>query len=485
MTKLLTSLLLAAALGATSADLSKVKTSATSKHFYDEHGRALIFHGANRVWKGEPWYFQNQVDNTLEYEMFKKLGFNVVRLGYMWSGVEPNEGEFNSTYTDIVEGITGKFADAGVYTLFDLHEDILSSKYCLYDGAPLWLVEKSEPKHDFPWPLQGNCSSRGWMKNAFAQAPQQAYQDIYDNNHGMLDSLINMWAHTADRFKGNTNIIGYEVMNEPFAGDTYSDPTLFLPGIAGKKNLARMNEAVAKAIRAVDEDAVVFFEPVTWGMIFDGDIAGSGYDQVPGGEEFKDRSVFSYHYYCSTFSPSYNTKPFMQRVVCDKTVGPLVFKAVEEDLAKFGGSAMMTEGMACGEDDMDECVNVSNLLDSHLFSFTDYGSSQGSTFEPSETQQYYWARSYARATAGEPISMTFDINSENKAFDYCYSLNVEIDEPTEVFASSIFHYINGAEVTIDGNVEAVESGDADLYWFKKTAAATEGEKICIKMTTKK
>ena len=63
----------------------------------------MIFHGANRVWKGEPWYFQNQVDNTLEYEMFKKLGFNVVRLGYMWSGVEPNEGEFNSTYTDIVE----------------------------------------------------------------------------------------------------------------------------------------------------------------------------------------------------------------------------------------------------------------------------------------------------------------------------------------------------------------------------------------------
>lgn len=103
----------------------------------------------------------------------------------------------------------------------------------------------------------------------------------------MLDSLVDMWKHSASQFKGNTNIIGMEIMNEPFAGDTYSDPSLFLPGVAGSKNLARMNEAVAKGIREVDEDAVIFYEPVTWGMIFDGKIAGSGFDQVPGGDEVR------------------------------------------------------------------------------------------------------------------------------------------------------------------------------------------------------
>lgn len=119
--------------------------------------------------------------------MYKKLGFNVVRLGYMWSGIEPEENVYNQTYIDVVKNITDKFADAGVYTLLDLHEDILSSKFCLYDGAPLWLINKSKPKHEFPWPLKGGCEDRGWMKNALAQAPQTAYQDIYDNNYGMLD----------------------------------------------------------------------------------------------------------------------------------------------------------------------------------------------------------------------------------------------------------------------------------------------------------
>ncbi|GMI29850.1 hypothetical protein TrRE_jg145, partial [Triparma retinervis] len=65
----------------------------------------------------------------------------------MWSGIEPEENVYNQTYIDVVKNITNKFADTGVYTLLDLHEDILSSKFCLYDGAPLWLINKSKPKH--------------------------------------------------------------------------------------------------------------------------------------------------------------------------------------------------------------------------------------------------------------------------------------------------------------------------------------------------
>ena len=31
----------------------------------------------------------------------------------------------------------------GVYVLLDMHQDILSSAFCLYDGAPRWVIEKS------------------------------------------------------------------------------------------------------------------------------------------------------------------------------------------------------------------------------------------------------------------------------------------------------------------------------------------------------
>jgi endoglycosylceramidase len=64
----------------------------------------------------------------------------------------------------------------GIYALLDMHEDVLSSKFCLYDGAPRWVIDKSVPDHAFPWPLKGNCSSRGWMTNELSEASCTAFQ---------------------------------------------------------------------------------------------------------------------------------------------------------------------------------------------------------------------------------------------------------------------------------------------------------------------
>lgn len=57
----------------------------------------------------------------------------------------------------------------------------------------------------------------------------------------------------------------YELINEPWAGNYFANPTLFVPGVAGAKNLQPMYEKIAKAIRAVDNDTLIFYEPVTWG----------------------------------------------------------------------------------------------------------------------------------------------------------------------------------------------------------------------------
>lgn len=59
--------------------------------------------------------------------------------------------------------------------------------------------------------LQG-CK-RNWEANVFAEATETAYQDIYDNNHGMLDDLGNFWAESAKQFEGIDGILGYEIMN--------------------------------------------------------------------------------------------------------------------------------------------------------------------------------------------------------------------------------------------------------------------------------
>ena len=59
-------------------------------------------------------------------------------------------------------------------------------------------------------------------------------------------------------------------------------------------------------------------------MIFDeeaGGVIGSGFEHVPGGAQFANRSVF-FHYYCKSFAPS--GKPRMQKILCDDAIAPLI-----------------------------------------------------------------------------------------------------------------------------------------------------------------
>ena len=484
----------AAARASSEQPLSFIRASNVvgDKNFYDEHGRVRIFHGANRVAKGFPWLFPDQLDNDGEATLMEELGFNVLRLGWMWTGYNGGgPGQFNETYGDALGRIVSRLAARGVHVLLDMHEDVLSSDFCLYDGAPQWVVNKSVPRHAFPWPQNGSapgdprgCHSRGWEANMLTEAAGQAYQDIYDNYAGMLDDLAAFWAKSAARWRDEPAVIGYEVMNEPFAGDVFKDPLLFLPGVAGRKNLARMHDAVAAAIRQHDDRHMIFYEPVTWGMVLDGKATGSGYDHVPGGPAFANRSAMSYHYYCSTFDPGWQDHPLMRRAICDATVGPLVFKAVGEDLDKVGGAQMMTEGMACPTGNLSqaaECVAVMDDLDKRMFSWTDYGDSQGQTWEPTEVQKTVWARTYARAVAGTPLNMTFDF--ETKDFETCFTIDASINAPTEIFASVKYAYNGpgGFAVATSDNLAASSSGNI-VTVVPAPGADAGGEVGCVRIT---
>ena len=68
----------------------------------------------------------------------------------------------------------------------------------------------------------------------------------------------------ANRFKGRKSVIGYELINEPWTANVFDDPLNLLPGIAGKKFLVSFYDKLQKAIREVDDEAVIFWEPVIY-----------------------------------------------------------------------------------------------------------------------------------------------------------------------------------------------------------------------------
>jgi len=42
-------------------------------------------------------HYWSQVDRDVEFELMAAMGFNVMRLGFMWSGFNPAPGVYNQT----------------------------------------------------------------------------------------------------------------------------------------------------------------------------------------------------------------------------------------------------------------------------------------------------------------------------------------------------------------------------------------------------
>lgn len=450
--------------------LPAITASSHDSFMHDTAGRVRLFHGVNGVHKAAPWYPGWLLNETLVEEL-ESWGVNVIRVGWLFNGLMPAENFVNETYFQEQQRVVEMLASHGIYALLDAHQDVLSSRFCLYDAWPRWLIDRSVSEHPFPWPLKGNCSSRAWGANEITEAAATCYGDIFNNRHGMRDAYAKFWAESAARWAGNTNVLGYELMNEPFAGDVYADPLLWLPGVAGQKNLQPFYHVLADAIRPHDDEHIIMYEPTVWGMVGTGTIAGSGFTQVPGGPTYANRSVFSYHAYCASFGGN--------RALCDDIVMPLVFDAVRKDVATTGGSSFLTEWGGCDSSNVGKCQDMARLADEHLQSWTEYGGFGQGGPQPDQSALDVIIRAYGRAYAGTPLNMTF--NTTTLAFETCWRIDTAVKAPTVVFVPLQHRYggPTGASVRSTPNLAAkLDAGTQQLLVTPVTGGAN-GEVGCV------
>jgi len=184
--------------------------SSRNNRLVDENGLERIFHGVNVVYKGYPWYpdintFDPERSFNIDDVIFlKEWGFNVIRLGVMWTGVEPIENKYDTKYLDTLEYIVNMCAKNDIYVMLDFHQDVLSENFC-GEGIPSWAVYTQNRTHRFPYPvdknynfnnnvpLKNDCNKHGWITYQFTQEASQAYQDLYSNYNGLKDKFINYW----------------------------------------------------------------------------------------------------------------------------------------------------------------------------------------------------------------------------------------------------------------------------------------------------
>jgi len=456
--------------------------------FVDSLGRQRIFHGVNAVVKGPPWVpatdkFSKDLSLVDEdFEEMAGMGLNMLRLGVMWPGVEPERKQYNLTYLQELKKIVKGAGRYGIYTLLDMHQDGISEKYC-GEGIPHWALARPTHKGSFPLPLPAfftdyyqypsnssgsvalfpsrqECSKFGWESYQASRETAAEYEALYTNANGMADAWAEMWAQVASYFKGMPEVLGLELINEPFAGDFYKNPGIMVPYPspfnADRSRLEPAYNRINAAVRKVDSEVLLFFAGVTW------DDVGPGFTAAPGGKEYADRSVLAFHYYPP---PQFDTEVQIRNQIkgasrldtglfLTETVGGNqgkrhveLFDAADEGLTSW---AYWEFKPFCREDN--------NTL---------HGKDQNSLWGACKTgygPAPYIYRTFAASVAGNVTSMSLDSTQRHFKLQYRISTTGSLPSPTQINLSPTKTYPMGFSVLISPPVVTwkLKGGDVSV-----------------------
>lgn len=467
--------------------INKITIDPITRQFVDEYGRVRIFHGVNAVYKIDPWipeatgFDSNNTLSDIDAGILNSDGFNIVRLGVMWPGLEPGKpGVYSKTYLDRVAVIVELLAERGIYVILDMHQDLWHRKYC-GEGVPDWVqaeCAKYEPAGTKPFPQpvvdatypvdsNGNpdldsCLSTGFASYYLTNEVSAAFQCLYDNHANLWDALGNFWLQVATKFKSYKSVIGYEILNEPWIGNIYEHPGDAIPGRTEKNFLQPMYQHVHSYIRQVDTEKVIFFEGLTI------DYFPSGFTETPGGSAFNDRQALAYHIYCVP-DPSK-----VEALLC-AGIDDFFFDMRKKDGERLGVATIMTEFGATVPGSKTSAFNLLTLSDQsdkhqQSWMYWQYKYYQDlTTCTPSGESLYkndgtdavekleILTRPYPEATAGDIQSYKF--NQENHHFSFLYTVgdnthaasvgDSRTDRETIIRVNAKLHYPNGVHIRIE------------------------------------
>jgi endoglycosylceramidase len=273
---------------ATQSSGSLLPLTTTGTWLLNSEGQVVLLHGLNEVYKVAPYEPSASGFTEDDAALLAANGFNVVRLGVIWAGVEPERGVYYTAYIDSIQQTVQMLADNGIYTILDFHQDEYSSVYG-GEGAPAWASQSgglpntslSFPISEFVSPAENHAWDSFWFN---AQAP---------NGLGLEDDYTQMLETVASNFNGNTDVVGYEIMNEPYTG-AQAVPTLLGSPFFDKQELNPFYNQAASAIRAADPSTAIFYEP---NLISDCGV------RTKLGTVDTSNTVFSYHNYLPNYIP--------------------------------------------------------------------------------------------------------------------------------------------------------------------------------------
>jgi endoglycosylceramidase len=218
------------------------------------------------------------------------------------------------------------------------------------------------------------------------------------------------------------------------------------------------------AIRQHDDQHIIFFEPTIIITSLPFTFSETGLTEGPGGAQYNDRQVFSYHLYCIIMDK--NGQPLNTRL-CDG-VDKDVIKIRLHDMDKLGVAGFMTEWGAYdnktipGSKPYDDGIELMGLADEHLQSWaywqykgygdftTQTSEAEGLWFENGTVQNEkvkLLSRSYATAVSGRYVNQSFDPITGDFSVTFSADLSLA-SQPTVIYLNEKYYYTSGYTVSI-------------------------------------
>lgn len=180
-----------------------------------------------------------------DFAEMRSLGFNVIRLTLSWSLLEPTPGRYDTTYLDRIGQVVEWARKQRIYVLLDMHQDNYSrfiDDTAAVEVPPVLTSVKQSGNHADgapPWAIltDGVPGLAPFGQDVFNFQMAQAFNSFWINRPvnvpqgdapgtGLQDHYIGAVAALAKRFKGESAVVGYELMNEPQSG-AFAAPGLF------------------------------------------------------------------------------------------------------------------------------------------------------------------------------------------------------------------------------------------------------------------
>ncbi len=234
----------------------------TKRWITDADGRVVIVHGTNMVYKRPPYYPGAAGFGEEDAAFLQSIGFNAVRVGVIWKGLEPEPGVFDAAYVAHIKETVQMLASRGILSLIDMHQDMYNELF-EGEGAPDWAVEdegKENPHDGFSANYEFNPALNAAMDNFWDNSPGP-------EGIGLQDYFAGAWRYLASQLAGSNGIMGYETWNEPWPGEEWRQCAALgeearpKPCKTFDAKLDAMDARVADAIREVDATTPIYYEP--------------------------------------------------------------------------------------------------------------------------------------------------------------------------------------------------------------------------------